>query len=127
MNQVCQIDTLFLTDRGVASIPPKCAAQNDSCDDNDNEENDSRVNEAQEDFDTEVESILSSLNTEEETEPPVDNKDTVDAALFLGLLKIIVDETSSEAEAKAKKTKTDYEELMALTMANESEMPEAAW
>ena len=127
MNPICPIDTLFLPDRGFASIPS--ALETDS--DNESDERDSRVDEGPGDidFDTEVESILSSLNTEEEAEPPVDSKDSafVDAALFLGLMKIIVDETRSEAEVKARKTKTDYEELMALSMANESEMPEVAW
>ena len=66
------------------------------------------------------------IPTSKERSPQRDDAGHVDAGLFLGILKILLDDTQSDTGQNAK-VRTDYEEFMALAMNNEEEMPEVTW
>ena len=131
MNSICPLDSIYSGEAALTSLPPK--SSNDVQDDR---RTDSDDDDDGEDWDREVESILSSLHTEkEEEEKDTDEKDGleyVDAPLFLGLMKILVNDTLVDDDddgggMSLRNTKVDYEGLMESVAAADVEVPEVTW
>ena len=132
MNSICPLDSIYSGEAALTSLPPKS-----SNDEQDDRRRDCDDDDDGEDWDREVESILSSLHTEkeEEEEEDTDDKDRleyVDAPLFLGLMKILVNEISVDdddggGEMSLRNTKVDYEGLMESVAAADVEVPEVTW
>ena len=152
MDPLCAIDSIFYAERGQAVVlNTGCrrkdirAEKNDDNDDNHDEDgsngdidnpkeddDDDNYKNLDDNDDSDFELGLSSLQVEKKPILQPNTDERVNKDLFLGLLKILVDETKvpeEEEELTSRNARIDYDELHGLAIAADDELnkPEAVW